>query len=179
LARHRTKESVALINALVELGVTLGYHSEPEFPVTGSGGAVDVAWCRNVTDQVPLFIFEVETTASSSAANNPLKVFGQMTADFPKPLFFFHVFLSKSENTERINLLQGQYGTQNYRAYRAPFQATELITDVLNQHRRVVETLAIVRLVRGLQTPGWAGVDVHGVLEAVESEGFRACYVPD
>jgi hypothetical protein len=169
-----------LIEALMRLGTALGYYADDEVRVTASGGAVDVAWFRGATARVPLFIFEVETTASSSAANNPLKVFAQKTDVLPKPLFYFHVFLTKSEQTERTELLEEQYGRFNYRVYRGGgIDPTAIVRDVLNQHRRVATDLDIRPLVAALRHPGWANVDLNAVLETVKSEDFRACYVPD
>jgi hypothetical protein len=179
LSRHRSPASLTLIDALVELGNALGYYSDSEFAVTDTGGAVDVAWCQDPTDIAPLFIFEVETAASSSAANNPLKIFGQTSADLANPLFMFHVFMSRSENSERIKQLETQYGTQNYRTYRLGLdEATGLVTDVLEQHRRVRNSVHILGLIRALGHDGWSTVNVHEVLEHVEKNGFRACYVP-
>lgn len=179
MSRHRSPASLTLIDALVELGNALGYYSDSEFAVTDTGGAVDVAWCQDPTDTSPLFIFEVETAASSSAANNPLKIFGQTNTDLANPLFLFHVFMSRSENSERIRQLETQYGTQNYRTYRLGLdEATGLVTDVLEQHRRVRNSVHILGLIRALGHDGWSTVNVHEVLEHVEKNGFRACYVP-
>jgi hypothetical protein len=78
-----------VIEGLCLLGEAIGYASDPEYPFTGSGGAVDVAWLRDGDDREPLFVFEVETTASSSAANNPLKVFAQPTTELTDRLLRF------------------------------------------------------------------------------------------
>lgn len=181
MARHRSERSLGLIDALLVLGAALGYVGDSEYQVTESGGAVDVAWLRDRRDRVPLFIFEVETTASSSAANNPLKVFAQPSAELPKPLFFFHVFLSSSERSERIALLERQYGTQNYGTYRiGAGDATDLVKDVLAHQRRVVDKVNILKLVTALQHPAWdpCGLDVDAALVALETERYTACYVP-
>src|SRR3954454_22865241 len=58
-------------------------------------------------------IFEVESSASSSMANNAMKIFAQDVDDFVKPLFFFHVLLSGGADNERISSMRRQWGTHN------------------------------------------------------------------
>jgi hypothetical protein len=180
VARHRLQNSADLITALGDLGVALGYHASEEHVVTKSGGAVDVAWLRSRNDRAPLFIFEVESQASSSAANNPLKVYGQRNEELPKPLFFFHVFLSRSDRSERIDLLRTQYGTQNYRVYRlGAGDSTTLIHDVLEQHRRLTHRVDLLPVIQALAHEALAACDLDSILLDIERLGFTACYVPD
>ena len=178
MARHRLTDSTKLIDGPVGLGDALGYHSVPEHRVTETGAAVDVAWLREGVE-TPLFIFEVETRASGGATNNVSKVYGQDNQRLVKPLFFFHVFMSRSEGSERITALERLFGTQNYRVYRlGADQATLLVEDILAQHRRVSRTLDLVALVDALAHDALANVDLDHVLMSVEDLDFAACFVP-
>jgi hypothetical protein len=82
----------------------------PEHRVTETA-TVDVAWLREGV-ATPLFIFEVETRASGGATNNASKVYGQDNQRLVKPLFFFHVFMARSEGSERITTLDRLFGTR-------------------------------------------------------------------
>ena len=82
-------------------------------------------------------IFEVESSASSSMANNAMKVLARDVDDFIKPLFFFHVLLSGGKDNERISSLRAQWGRHNYRVYRLcdDTEMQRLAVDILAQHR--------------------------------------------
>ena len=141
MTTHKLKLGKELIESLYQLGKTLKYHVEKEFPVQDSSSnppAIDVAWFANKNDSFPLFIFEVESNATNSIANNPLKVFSQDNKEFEKPLFYFHVVAKGGKNSSRIKNLELQYGRNNYRIYLVGNDsATSLLKDIINQHSRI------------------------------------------
>jgi hypothetical protein len=100
----------------------------------------------------PLFIFEVESKATNAMANNPLKVFAQDTKTFQKPLFFFQIVNARIGQSTRFSTLERQYGTYNYRIYpMGEASANSLIRDILEQHRRIrntVDYIAVHRVLR-------------------------------
>src|SRR5579872_6357089 len=121
MPEHKLQPGRTLIDGIVALGRGLGYYVRPESPVRKTGQnppAVDVAWMSDEVQEFPLMIFEVETSAGNTIANNPLKVFGQPTDQFEKPLFFFHAIIESGTETSRIDTLRFAYGSNNYRLYR-------------------------------------------------------------
>src|SRR5436190_103811 len=118
MSEHKLQQARQVIENLSALGKGLGYFVQCEQPVLKhkhSPPAVDVAWKKYETQDFPLMIFEVESSAGNTIANNALKVFSQANQDFEKPLFFFHLVVHAGKNTSRIDALQRQYGTNNYR----------------------------------------------------------------
>jgi hypothetical protein len=153
--------------AKTEFAVTSGFSNPP---------AVDVAWLREEDQVFPLMIFEVESRATSSVANNAQKVFAQTSNEFEKPLFFFHVFLS-GKRSSRLKTLQTQYGTYNYRHYSLDAgECTKLIIDVLNQHRRLSPFIRIGPLIEVLSSDPWDEVDCHAILRTIENASFEVPY---
>jgi len=77
---HRLQAGQIVIDGLVKLASAFGYSAEREFPVgtRATSAAVDVAWFAAGDQRVPLMIFEVESSASASMANNAMKVFSQV-----------------------------------------------------------------------------------------------------
>src|SRR4051812_27441815 len=121
MSEHKLQPGKLVIEALSVLGRDLGYFVECEVPVlkrAHSPPLVDVAWKKDETQKFPLMIFEVESSAGNTIANNAMKVFSQSNQDFEKPLFFFHLVVRGGEETSRIDALRKQYGTNNYRVYR-------------------------------------------------------------
>ena len=127
------------------MGGSLGYAVEEEHPVEWNRPnppAVYGAWLSEPGQKYPLMIFEVETRTTNAAANNPVKVFAQYTLEFEKPLFFFHIFLSSSKRSTRVDRLEQQFGSCNYKTYELDTYGQEpLIMDVLSQHERLVKNL--------------------------------------
>jgi hypothetical protein len=179
LPKHSLGPGKSVIDGLVHLGEALGYVSRTEFAVLSDASnppAVDVAWLREENQRFPLMIFEVETRAGSSVANNALKVFAQETNQFEKPLFFFHVFLS-GKHSSRLKALRVQYGTHNYRHYSLDAgEFTKLIIDILNQHRRVSPIIDVEALIEVLHSDPWQAVECSEVLQAIESADFAVPY---
>ncbi len=63
-------------------------------------------------------IFEVESNASSSMANNAMKVSSQDVDEFNRPLYFFHLLLAGGPEDDQIESLRRQWGNHNYKVYR-------------------------------------------------------------
>lgn len=179
MPKHSLRPGQAVIEGLVDLGRALGYAAKTEFAVSSDSKnppAVDVAWLQEEDQRFPLMIFEVESRASSSVANNAQKVFAQETRHFEKPLFFFHVFL-KGRSSSRLKTLEVQYGTYNYRHYSLDAgDFTRLILDVLHQHRRLTASLDIPSLLGVLSADPWQAVDQSATLKAIESAEYSIPY---
>ena len=174
---HPLASGRAFIAARGDRGAALGSAAEREAHVERgrpNPPAVDVAWQDADGRGDPLVIFEVESRASNAAANNVVKVFGQPTERFEKPLFFFHVFLTGGRDTSRLDGLNETYRLHNYRTYQLERgDATRLVLDVLTQHRRLAPRLSIARLAATLEAPGWTNMDLAAVLQHAEALGFE------
>jgi hypothetical protein len=125
-------------------------------------------------------IFEVESSASASMANNAMKVFSRDVDDFVKPLFFFHVLLQGGPDNERIAGLRRTWGTYNYRVYRLndPSEKQRLVSDILGQHRRVSAELGLASLDIALcdALPSVSSIEVF---QSAERLDFSANYLGD
>lgn len=103
-------------------------------------------------------LFEVESTASNSMANNALKVFGQETTIFEKPLFFFHVITAGGSRSSRPEILESTFGKHNYRVYRfSDGDGTRFVCDVLAQHQRIRSSVAFGPLYEACKDDDWGG----------------------
>jgi hypothetical protein len=121
MPEHKLKKGIDFINGIKELGTLLDYHVQLETPVSTekeNSPAVDIAWFKEENQKFPLFIFEVESTASNGMTYNPMKVFSKRNEQFEKPLFFFQVVLKGGQESSRIEDLKNQFGNYNYRIYR-------------------------------------------------------------
>jgi hypothetical protein len=181
MSEHKLQPGRTLIDGLVTLGRGLGYHVRPESPVRKTGQnppAVDVAWMADEMQEFPLMIFEVETSAGNTIANNPIKVFGQPTDQFEKPLFFFHTVLDSGTETSRVDSLRSLFGLHNYRLYRLDHdEKTGLFLDILSQHRRLNRDIDLLVLRSLLNHGAWAGIDPQTVMGHAEKLQFRAGYL--
>lgn len=184
MTQHSLSDGKQIIAGLTALGRALGYFVETELPVEKdkkNPQAVDVAWLSEKGQEFPLIIFEVESKITNTIANNPLKVFGKSNQSFEKPLFFFHVMVSGGPDTSRINDLRYQYGSHNYRVYTlADDGTTQLIKDILSQHRRLNGEFDLIALIETLRA-AWPGVDIDAILLHVEAVGFeqgRGTFLP-
>lgn len=178
--RHTRPAGKQLIDALQALGGSLGYEVQAEARIAGTA-EVDVAWFAAGHSDVPLFVFEVESSASSGLASNPMKVFGTPLDDLFRPLFFFHIVLKGSLTNGRIGNAERTWGSHNYRVYRHhdPIDRRRLITDVVRQHRRTSSALKPAAIAQALDHPAWAGVSAQAVLRESEDLLFRANYTGD
>jgi hypothetical protein len=152
MGEHTTKVSLNLFNFLLELGKTLNYHTDKEFPMSDNSfgsQAIDVVWLNEQENKFPLFIFEIESTSNNSIANNPTKIFGKDSKVFEKPLFFFHVIIDGAENSEKYNDLIGLFGKYNYDIFRINNGETEnLLIKIISQHRRIYNQVNIYDIIR-------------------------------
>jgi len=166
------------IAAVMALGGALGYTTRTEHPV-GRRAAVDVSWSGAPDAKVPLFVFEVESTASAGMANNAQKVLGTPNEAMAKPLFFFHLVLAGGADNERVAALRSQWGRHNYRVYTmADGSAPQrLLWDVLEQHRRVADRISPAALADALEHSLWAGTDPRSVVAEAERLGLRGNYL--
>lgn len=181
MPRHKLPRGLQVIDGLKAIAEALGYVSEEEYIVGRTGAAVDLAWFAAGDQRVPLMIFEIESRASSSMANNALKIFSQDVDDFVKPLFFFHLLLGGGRDNERIAAMRNTWGTYNYRVYRlsSKSESQRLVSDILGQHRRVNEKISLLRLDSALRLPSWTEVSLVETFEASERLQFSANYLRD
>jgi hypothetical protein len=178
MPEHQLEPGQRWIANLMAVGEALLYVPDAEFDVSAhkdEQSPVDVAWRRGEQDTVPLFVFEVESRPSGQMAQNAGKVLSQPTELFEKPLFLFHVVVSGGSSSTRTRVAQQLYGTYNYRIYLAsqPGQATQVLCDVLSQHRRVSGHLDPVALVGALEAQPLPAVDVDRVLAHAEACSFH------
>jgi hypothetical protein len=177
MAEHRLSPGIDFIKGVEILGEILGYVTECEFPVIAAdadGIAVDVAWFLEKNQKFPLFIFEVESTASNSMVYNPLKVLGKPNEVFEKPLFYFQIVLNQGQNSSRIEDLKRAYGIYNYRIYRLSLsEELQLISDVLAQHRRLSGSLDIVALVDFIKRSKWVKLSVSDLINQIRLLDFE------
>jgi hypothetical protein len=179
---HRLPAGQVVIDGLVKLASAFGYSAEREFPVGPhtTGPEVDVAWFAAGDHRVPLMIFEVESSASASMANNAMKVFSKDVDDFVKPLFF-HVLLAGGPDNDRITALKKTWGTYNYRVYRLneAGESERLARDIISQHRRLYSELDIRRLFGGLKHQLWGDIDASRIYHTAENLVFTSNYLND
>lgn len=180
MPQHRLAEGRELIGNLLRLGKALGYAAQPEFPIErhAHGPAVDVAWLADENQTHPLFIFEVESSSTNSAANNAVKVFGPPIELFEKPLFFFHVFVKGFADSDRIENLRRTYQTHNYRSYRIYAGDLELLVrDALAQHRKLQSNLSAYHLAKVLESMNFTTSQIADILSFAENIRFQSDYL--
>ncbi|MFM2617444.1 hypothetical protein AAFX26_09565 [Vibrio alginolyticus] len=152
MGTHSTASSLALINFIKDLGISLGYYVVDEHPMTTKkfgSQAIDIAWFNEESSTFPLFIFEVESTTNNAMANNPTKVFGKDSSVFEKPLFFFHVVVDSAQNSEKYEDLMGVFGKYNYAIFKINNdELIGLIIKIISQHRRVRETFDLESVIK-------------------------------
>ena len=177
MSEHKLQPGIKFIDGLNNLGDILGYHVELEHPVDAEdidGSKIDVAWFTEKGQKFPLFIFEIESTASNSMVYNPMKVLSKSNEVFEKPLFFFQIVLNQGQNSSRVEDLKNSYGTYNYRIYRISVdEGSKLIFDILAQHRRLTAQLNIVSLIDYLIISGWINTNTNDLLQHIMDLGFE------
>lgn len=171
MPEHKLKKGIDFINGIKELGTLLDYHVQLETPVSTekeNSPAVDIAWFKEENQKFPLFIFEVESTASNGMTYNPMKVFSKRNEQFEKPLFFFQVVLKGGQESSRIEDLKNQFGNYNYRIYRtSKTEEEKLVLDILEQHRRLSQDLNIVGLLNYLISAIWLKIDINQISDHI------------
>lgn len=177
MPEHKLKNGIDFINGIKDFGNLLGYHVELETPVSPEKNispAVDIAWYKEKNQKFPLFIFEIESSASSGMVYNPAKVFSKKNEQFEKPLFFFQIVLKGGQDSSRVEDLKNLFGNYNYRIYRtSKFEENKLILDVLDQHRRLTQELDIINLVNYLIAANWIEIDIKEVSNHIVSLEFE------
>jgi hypothetical protein len=125
-------------------------------------------------------IFEVESAATNAMANNPAKIFGQPSDQFERPLFFFHIIVRSGDATSRIENLKGVFGSHNYRVYRLDSgMATQLVKDILTQHRRIRRKVDIGALMSLLIASPYLSTDRGAILDHAAEVGLCGAYLSD
>ncbi|MFZ3171843.1 MAG: hypothetical protein WA118_07680 [Carboxydocellales bacterium] len=179
MPKHSIKNGQNIIRMVETLGKALEYHVETEFPLQKNKvnpQAVDVAWFSEEGQDFPLMIFEIESSATNAAANNPVKVFGKSNAEFEKPLFFFHIFINCGKYSERTNDLLNLFGTYNYRIYQLnnDREVNCLLKDILSQHRRLSNKVNLVKFIKMLNCIHLKDIDLREILVHIETNSFNS-----
>ncbi len=177
MAEHTLAPGKRWIQNLLALGQALDYTCKPEYdvaPEPDRESPVDVAWFRSADDEVPLFIFEVESVPGSQMSHNAGKVLAQDTALFEKPLFLFHVVVSGGSESTRPDVAEQIFGKANYRVYLASEggETTRMLCDVLSQHRRVCRDLEPERIAAALTLDALPELDLQALLKHAEGCGL-------
>jgi hypothetical protein len=151
MSNHKRELGLSCISEIQKLGQILGYHVNLEHAIRIEGeeeGAIDVAWLKDSKQTFPLFIVEVESVPANGMAFNPMKVFSKSNIEFEKPLFFFHLVLSRGNKSSRISALEKTYGTYNYRIYKVALnEHANFLLDVLKQHRKLNDSIDVFKLI--------------------------------
>lgn len=174
---HSKKLGLRVIDLLCEFGTILGYYVKKEDPMfngTRTSSELDVTWRKDKNAKYPLFIFEVESLPSKSASDNAMKVFSRKTPLFQKPLFFFHVFVDKEYETERINYLSSSYDTQNYKNYLLSDKedSKALIKDIIEQHLRIENHIDIYSLIFLMADASPIRININEFLDILIEVGY-------
>jgi len=183
---HKLKSGIDFIDGINQLGLILDYCVQMEKPVDSAkltSPAIDVAWFKGENQKFPLFIFEIESSATNSMTYNPMKVFSKKNENFEKPLFFFQIVLEGGQESSRIDDLVQTYGTYNYRIYRVSLNESQnFLHDIIAQHRRIAQNLDITNLIKFLFISKWIDFDLKLLTNHIESLDFEKewllnCYI--
>ncbi len=177
MGEHKKNKVLACIEFFHEVGEILGYavtEEEYMFPSEKTSPILDMAWRRNSTEKFPLFIFEFESIPTKSAPDNVLKVFSRKTNIYPKPLFFFHVFVEQKMDTDRIKSLQENYDKLNYSAYSLidKTASAKLFYDVLEQHFRISQSLDFLSLLSLFENDCPLDIEIEELCQMLIELGF-------
>jgi hypothetical protein len=95
-------------------------------------------------------------------------------------LFFFHLIVKSGVDTSRVDNLKGVFGSHNYRIYQlARGMGTNLVKDILSQHRRIRNTVDIHPLLSALMASSELAADCGAVLDHAATIGLRGAYLAD
>lgn len=100
---HTRKDGIEVFNVIENIGESLGYLVRRENPMQKKKGAqtIDICWFLDEFSDYPIMIFEIESKAQNYIYNNVCKVFAKSNQEFLKPLFFFHIIVSSSDESEK------------------------------------------------------------------------------
>lgn len=150
MGEHRKKEGLDMINSLKILGEILGYYVKIEYPMQAqeiNPETIDIAWFKDDEYDFPIMIFEIESIIGGYVNNNPVKVYGKTIAEFEKPLFFFHIFMSGESDSRKIKNLENLFEKYNYKTYMVNNgKLTDLLLDIIDQHRRISTKFNLLEL---------------------------------
>ena len=174
---HSKEPGLKVIDVLSEFGNILGYYvkkEEPMFYGKKTSSELDITWKKDKNAKFPLFIFEVESYPLKSASDNVLKVFSRKTPLFQKPLFFFHVFVDKKYDTDRINYLSENYDKQNYKNYLLNNEESsrELIKNIIEQHLRIENHINLYPLIFLMNNAFPIKIDLNDFFEILTDVGY-------
>jgi len=141
---HRKTITNDIIGFILRMGEALGYIVDDEeymFPDERDSPILDVTWRKSSNDKFPLFIFEIESSATKASTDNALKVLSQKTDNYPKPLFLFHIFVDDAADRRRIENLRNQYDDVNYETFALATvpHHPKFVSCVVCQHFRVFD----------------------------------------
>jgi hypothetical protein len=174
---HRTESSLEAIRFLLGLGEVLGYYvqdEEPMFSGDNQSPILDITWRKHKEDTYPLVIIEVETMSTKAATDNVVKLFGERSLVYPKPLFFYHVFVETPLESRRVETLRNLFGQHNYEAYSLidPSSHLKLVTNILEQHLRVFEKVQLLQLVDEIYCAEPFQITVDQILRRLVEIGY-------
>lgn len=177
MPEHKLDTGINFIDGINELGLILGYHTQTEKTVDmtkQNSPAVDLAWFKEENQKFPLFIFEVESSATNGMTYNPMKVFSKKNEKFEKPLFFFQLVLNGGQDSSRVDDLKETYGTYNYRIYRiSTGESQKFLFDIIEQHRRISQNFDPFRVISFLLQSKWIEYDLTSLANHIESLDFE------
>jgi hypothetical protein len=180
MPEHKLVLGKKIIQLLTDVGKILGYCVKQEYnikhvdnKITENQSAVDLTWFLDKEQIFPLFIFEIESTATNSMTFNPMKVFSQSTDKFEKPLFLFQLVITGGDNSSRVEALKNEYGKHNYRIYLISSSGfLPVLKDIISQHRRLSLSLRIKKLLLLMIDYSFNDNDISNLCEFIEGLNF-------
>jgi hypothetical protein len=142
MGEHRTSESIRVIDAIVELGESLGYDVRREWPIPGTEPnpeQIDIAFFIDAQASSPAFAIEVDSADVPASTSNAVKIFGKTAEALVKPFFVFHVFVRTADEGHRRDNTETLLRTHNYATYDfgTTAQRRTFVQDLVNRHRAV------------------------------------------
>lgn len=171
---HTRKDGIEVFNVIENIGESLGYLVRRENPMQKKKGAqtIDICWFLDELSDYPIMIFEIESKAQNYIYNNVCKVFAKSNQEFLKPLFFFHIIVSSSDESEKKDDLEKLFGSYNYRVYELNKDEakSDLIIDILSQHRRIKNKYNLYWLLHCIKDDiqFWGQISIDKTIEWVE-----------
>jgi len=165
LGRHKDPKTIEFIKKLEELGKSLGYLTETEYPMMKGLYFADLVWKFRL-DQPPFVTFEIETSETLGVFKNTSKYFDNVSADVPRSYRHFMILLNGalSEGTRKpLQRYINYYNVSLYedlandqKAYETLFSELERLSielsDLVKHYLlagRIDDT--VLQVIRGLQ----------------------------
>lgn len=177
MGAHQKLAGLEIFDLLEHYGQTLGFYVQREeymFPGSPTSPIFDMTWRRYPHEKSPLFIFEIESTPNKSTSDNAIKLFSRRTETFIKPLFFFHIFVSKTMNTDRIEYLKSAFDKLNYDSYLLTEESdhVRLFYDILDLYFRFEQQLDLLALLDLIASQSALQVSAPQVLDRLLQHGY-------